>query len=551
MPAIYVVIYARYSSSSQRMESIDSQLRICREHAAKKGYIVVAEYCDAAVTGTNDQRDNFQLMVEQILSGRLQCDIVLAWKYDRLWRDSDAPGYFKYLLRQRNVTVESVHLQLDRTNPYSVILEALDHGQAAAYSINLAIEVTRGLTQNARQAQSTGGRPPLGYTIDQHGQYQIDPRGAEAIQMIFAHAATGASYRDIIAECNTRGYRTTAGREFGPNTINELLGNRKYVGVYEYRVWRAENKRKRATGHMFDHAEEIIEVPGGVPAIIAQETWDAVQERLAVRKGRRSGGKMHAKTIYLLTGHIYCGLCGSRMTGDARSNAKKRYTYYTCLRSKGNKDGERCPLPSMPQPWAEGEVLTTLREVIFGAEQEPKILAQLRRWRAERDKGQVTRSASVKAQLASVEKELGNMISAIAAGVPASGMMGERMRALEAERATLQASLAAVLAGESPRAEDDLREYLQAARATLSVGGDATRQRAIIQQFIEAVVVYPDYLDIMAAIDFTGEKNTVSGNIRRREKPEECGSDICRWTGASCSHIKDGHLLVVVRRNRP
>ena len=58
------VIYARYSSDSQTEQSIDGQLRVCKEYAEKNGYEIVAEYIDRAMTGTNDNRPDFQRMIK-------------------------------------------------------------------------------------------------------------------------------------------------------------------------------------------------------------------------------------------------------------------------------------------------------------------------------------------------------------------------------------------------------------------------------------------------------------------------------------------------------
>lgn len=38
------VIYARYFSDNQTEQSIDGQLRVCKEYAEKNGYEIVAVY---------------------------------------------------------------------------------------------------------------------------------------------------------------------------------------------------------------------------------------------------------------------------------------------------------------------------------------------------------------------------------------------------------------------------------------------------------------------------------------------------------------------------
>jgi len=43
------VIYARYSCDNQREESIDGQLRECKEFAERRGMKVVGIYCSSQV----------------------------------------------------------------------------------------------------------------------------------------------------------------------------------------------------------------------------------------------------------------------------------------------------------------------------------------------------------------------------------------------------------------------------------------------------------------------------------------------------------------------
>ena len=55
---IPAVIYARYSSGSQREESIEGQLRECHAYAKHNGFTVIGEYVDKALTGRTDKRRN-------------------------------------------------------------------------------------------------------------------------------------------------------------------------------------------------------------------------------------------------------------------------------------------------------------------------------------------------------------------------------------------------------------------------------------------------------------------------------------------------------------
>ena len=79
------VIYARYSSHNQREESIDAQLRECRQYAERNGFEIVGEYCDRAVTGRTENRDSLNRMIREAAKGRWNA--VLVYKLDRLSRD--------------------------------------------------------------------------------------------------------------------------------------------------------------------------------------------------------------------------------------------------------------------------------------------------------------------------------------------------------------------------------------------------------------------------------------------------------------------------------
>ena len=58
-----IVIYARFSSHSQTEQSIEGQLKVCYEYAEANGHIVVGEYIDRAISGTTDNRAEFQRMI--------------------------------------------------------------------------------------------------------------------------------------------------------------------------------------------------------------------------------------------------------------------------------------------------------------------------------------------------------------------------------------------------------------------------------------------------------------------------------------------------------
>lgn len=79
------VIYARYSCNKQREESIEGQIRECKEFARNNGIDVINTYIDRAMSATNDNRPEFQRMISNSYLDRF--DAVLIWKSDRFSRN--------------------------------------------------------------------------------------------------------------------------------------------------------------------------------------------------------------------------------------------------------------------------------------------------------------------------------------------------------------------------------------------------------------------------------------------------------------------------------
>jgi len=80
-------IYARYSSDLQREASIEDQIRICRERAAKEGWSIYKEYSDSGISGASLIRPGIQKLLQDAQAGRF--GIVVTESLDRLSRDQE------------------------------------------------------------------------------------------------------------------------------------------------------------------------------------------------------------------------------------------------------------------------------------------------------------------------------------------------------------------------------------------------------------------------------------------------------------------------------
>ena len=119
------VIYARYSSDRQTEQSIEGQLRDCREYAQKNGIAIVGTYIDRAMTGTNDNREQFQKMLKD--SDNKAWDYVLVYKLDRFSRNKYEMAIHRKHLKDNGVKILSAKENIPET-PEGVLLESLLEG---------------------------------------------------------------------------------------------------------------------------------------------------------------------------------------------------------------------------------------------------------------------------------------------------------------------------------------------------------------------------------------------------------------------------------------
>ena len=119
------VIYARYSSDNQTEQSIEGQLRVCQDYAKNHDILILDTYIDRAMTGTNDNRPDFQRMIKD--SYRKEWDYILVYKLDRFSRDKYATAIHKRTLKNNGVKLISAMENIPDT-PEGIILESLLEG---------------------------------------------------------------------------------------------------------------------------------------------------------------------------------------------------------------------------------------------------------------------------------------------------------------------------------------------------------------------------------------------------------------------------------------
>jgi site-specific DNA recombinase len=507
------VIYARFSSDNQRSESIDAQVRACKEYAQKEGYKILKVYADEALSGRTDDRPQFLQMISDAKHRRWEA--VIVHKLDRFSRDRYDSMHYKYELRKHGVEIVSVLERIDGS-PESIILEAVIQGMNEYYSRNLAREVMKGMRENAIKAKFNGGRPPLGYDIDKDNNYVINEHEAEAIRLIYERFVEGKGYMAICKELNNLGFRTKAGNHFGKNSLHDILKNERYTGVYIFN--RAAARVRGVRSRMKKSAEEIIRIEGGVPAIVSQELWEKVRRKMA--NNQRTGASKNAKTVYLLTGKVRCGKCGGSMNGRSSSNGRQKYYYYSCTnaRQKGT-----CDAKMIGKEELEKSVLNTVYNDVL-SDKAIEETADFIVTKMAQEKANMPESiAQLKKQLEGVEKKIQGYIQTIEDGLYSSALKEPFLQA-EEEKEQLLSLIKAEEEFVKSRSfsREQVLEYLRTFTTIREV--DPKAQKKALSTLIDKVTV-------------TDETVTIRVITTKKGTPDCVPSEWCRRTeGLNMAH---------------
>ena len=487
------VVYARFSSHSQGEQSIEGQLTAARTYAAAKGYTIIHEYIDRAMTGRNDNRDDFQQMLSDCQKKQFQ--VIIVWKVDRFGRNREEITFNKYRAKKYGVRVEYVAENLPNS-PEGVILESVLEGMAEYYSLQLSQNIRRGYRENAKKCKYSGGRISLGYKLDEGKHYIIDPDTAPTVKLIYDWYASGQTITEIITQLNEMGVKTSSGGPFTKNSLRTLLKNEKYIGIYTFKPGTPEEVRKE----------------GGVPAIVEPDTFRKVQQLL--KTNQKAPAHKWSRADYLLTDKLFCGTCGSMMVGESGTGKLgTKYNYYLCTKKKRER---ACTRKAIRQEKIEDWVLHQIQGILQNDELMEFIAENTWQYYLAQDEMQ-EQIKMLKKQLVDVDKAIGNLMRAIEAGI-FNDITKARMDELDAQKTALQAAIAGQELESGFRlTKEHIIFFLEQFKHMDYTDRDC--QKRLVDVFVNSIYVYDDHMDLN--FNFGGDSSTVTfGEMGQMEAGE-------------------------------
>ena len=299
--------YIRVSTDDQVEYSPDAQLVEIRKYAAAHGYVLPNEFIflDEGISGKHtEKRPEFNRMIGTAKQKPRPFDAILLWKFSRFARNREDSIVYKSMLR-RELGIEVISISEPLADDkMSIIMEAMIEAMDEYYSLNLAEEVKRGMTEKARRGglQST---PSFGYRAEGNVLVPV-PEEAALVRSIFDRFISGEGLFPIAKWLNDMGVKTHRGNRFENRTIEYILRNPVYIGKMR---WNPTGRTRRDFSN-----ENIILADAQHQPLISQETWDAAQRRMAAVKAQ---WKYHGRPVTehkrWMSGLIRCADCGSTL----------------------------------------------------------------------------------------------------------------------------------------------------------------------------------------------------------------------------------------------
>ena len=302
-----VAIYARISDDREGKESgVKNQEKACRTFVQEKGWPVKGVYIDNDISASQNKkkREDYERLLTDLKAGVI--DTIVIWAVDRLYRQ---PSQLEELLKilENRPSIKIFALQ------GSVLdLSTIDGRVQARILVTLAKRETELLRERIRfkhkelaeKGQNHGGLRAFGYKED---QIHIDTKEAEIIRQMYKMFLATENLSEIIRWLNDkRKIKTARGGTWSRKTVSSILSNKRYIGI---RV----------------HKQD--EYPAVWEKIVDEKTFKAVQKILSDPE-RKTVPAVTRK--YLLTGLVYCGNCGHKMTNMTRGKALGSTSSYAC-----------------------------------------------------------------------------------------------------------------------------------------------------------------------------------------------------------------------------
>lgn len=237
-----VVGYCRVSSDSQiDNTSIDNQKEKIKDYCKLYNIELVKVFVDEGESGSStNKRSGYNDMIEFIKENNINGIIV--YKADRIHRRlKNLLIMIEDILQPINVAFISITENFDTSTSQGMLFLQMI-GSFSEFERKVINERTKsGRIKKGKDKKFSGGKIPYGYKLIDSDTLELEKEEATIVKDIFLSRKEGKSLNRIAQELNKKGIVTRKGKSWTKQSINYILKNQVYTGMYSYNGDKEQN----------------------------------------------------------------------------------------------------------------------------------------------------------------------------------------------------------------------------------------------------------------------------------------------------------------------
>ncbi|MGE5390918.1 MAG: recombinase family protein [Deltaproteobacteria bacterium] len=332
--------YARVSTyKNLQGESLENQMTYYENLiGSNPDYEYIGMFADRGITGTTDNRPEFQRMLQLCRQGEI--DFIITKSISRFARNTAV--MLETVRELKDIGVE-VRFEKENINTLSgdgelmlTVLSSFAEEESRSISENVKWRIRRDY-QSGNVFINTDRF--LGYDKDENGNLVINEEEAAVVRRIFNLYVGGMGCKKIAKTLAQEGIKTFSCRDKWDNSsIINILKNEKYQGdVLCQKTYVSNHRSQRSVINRGELNQYYIS--DNHPAIVTREVWQKAQEIRAQNKSRK-GITNNPKSKNPYTGLLFCSKCGASLwRGSWHSNSPNRKYVWQCSNYVKNGKG--------------------------------------------------------------------------------------------------------------------------------------------------------------------------------------------------------------------
>lgn len=379
---IYVRLSVENGGLGEDSESLNNQEQLLVDYVSGVPDLkLVKIYRDNGETGTEFNRPGFDMMMNDLRKGFINCIVVK--DLSRFGRNYIETGeYIEKIFPFMGTRFISVLEHFDNTDPNASnkdLYVSLKNLMNEAYAKDKSMRICSAFEVKKRAGEFNVKNAPFGYKLSGNKKrpYLIDEPAASIVREIFELRLKGDSIRSIMQLMDEK-YPTPRQYLYEKGVLHQcrenshwditaiirILNNRTYLGhmLSGKTVSRLYQGKKKA--YISENQWEVVENVN--EPIISREVFDAVQKLMQAEGDRRRSFLWKSKNPEnIFKGLIFCRECGRFMyRGRTKITATNIAWYFGCSGYRNHKDRACSHMRTIREEKLKDAVLTFIKNQV-------------------------------------------------------------------------------------------------------------------------------------------------------------------------------------------